>query len=157
MGRNAGRMSNEGFPLYAYLTFHVRREKVGRFCKAAATLISESSEEDCANITLHCELAWARSVSRQDCVLFIMFQEWTTPALLDAHMSSFCAEQFNEKLVSEEMLLVEPSTSLFRQPMNNSELTSSLVQDVGVVNSLGSHRRSTSRPKSRSILSKSGE
>merc|ERR1719373_1322921 len=69
---------------------------------------------------LHRELPWARQMSNEEFSLFLMCQEWSTAAHLEAHVASPHALRFNQ-LVSR-MLIVEPSVSLFGAPLGSSEL-----------------------------------
>mmetsp|Transcript_77599 Transcript_77599/g.175448 ORF Transcript_77599/g.175448 Transcript_77599/m.175448 type:complete len:140 (-) Transcript_77599:146-565(-) len=71
---------------------------------------------------LHRELPWARSISSEEFSLFMMCQEWSTSANLEAHLSSAHARRFNELVLSQRMLVTEPSFSLFSAPLSASDI-----------------------------------
>merc|ERR1719336_280132 len=110
-------------PVYAYLTFHVRSAALADFCDAAASLLAGARcDAGCARMDLHRELPWARSISNEEFSLFMMCQEWSLPAHLEAHLSSSHARRFNELITSQRMLVTEPSFSLFSSPLSAADI-----------------------------------
>merc|ERR1711956_107050 len=63
-----------------------------------------------------------RQISTDEMSLFIMWQEWASPAHLEAHLRSRHAQSFNDAVVSKQVLVREPSVSLFSLPLSASDL-----------------------------------
>mmetsp|Transcript_101448 Transcript_101448/g.293452 ORF Transcript_101448/g.293452 Transcript_101448/m.293452 type:complete len:223 (+) Transcript_101448:86-754(+) len=132
-------------PVYAYLTFHVRTEALADFCQVAAVLIAGSARDTGRlRMDLHRELPWARQVSNDDFSLFLMCQEWATPADLEAHVASAHAMRFNE--VVSRMLIVEPSATLFGAPLSPSELARLGAEATAAAEAEAAEARMRSRP-----------
>ncbi|CAK0822692.1 unnamed protein product [Prorocentrum cordatum] len=107
----------------AYLTFHVRNEALADFCDAAAELLAESraTDDGCLRIEMHRELDWARRISNDEFSLLLMCQEWASAACLEAHVGSAHSCRFNDAVVSGNMLVTEPSASIFGTPIGPAE------------------------------------
>eukprot|EP00933_Yihiella_yeosuensis_P042442 TRINITY_DN37011_c0_g1_i2.p1 TRINITY_DN37011_c0_g1~~TRINITY_DN37011_c0_g1_i2.p1 ORF type:complete len:166 (+),score=41.50 TRINITY_DN37011_c0_g1_i2:39-536(+) len=109
--------------IYAYLTFHVRKQRLSAFCNAAAELIKHSMKDPGRRrMELHRELPWARSISNDEFVLFMMCQEWASAADLDAHTGSQAAAIFNYAIMKGRVLVTEPSVSIFGHPLSSNAL-----------------------------------
>lgn len=132
-------------PVHAYLTFHVRTEALADFCQAAAALLAGSSlDRGRRRMDLHRELPWLKQVSNDDFSLFLMCQEWETPADLEAHVASAHALRFNQ--VVPRMLVVEPSATLFGAPLTPSELARLSAEATAAAAAEASEARSRARP-----------
>eukprot|EP00929_Paragymnodinium_shiwhaense_P097265 TRINITY_DN58_c0_g3_i1.p1 TRINITY_DN58_c0_g3~~TRINITY_DN58_c0_g3_i1.p1 ORF type:complete len:197 (-),score=37.90 TRINITY_DN58_c0_g3_i1:124-714(-) len=112
--------------VYAYLTFHVRTEKLATFLEAIQELLAASQGKDqgCLTMELHRELPWAQCLSCDEFQLFLMCQEWASAKDLEAHMSSKHAMRFNDAVVGQRLLATEPSVSIFGSPMTPADVAS---------------------------------
>mmetsp|Transcript_15496 Transcript_15496/g.27752 ORF Transcript_15496/g.27752 Transcript_15496/m.27752 type:complete len:196 (+) Transcript_15496:86-673(+) len=116
-------MTSSGRPVFAYMTFHVRNEKLAEFCEAAAELLSGARRDSgYVQMDLHRERPWVRGISNEEFSLFMMFQEWATPADLEKHMGTAHASRFNNTVMRERCLVTEPSVSFFGAPLSASDL-----------------------------------
>lgn len=113
--------------VFAYQMFHVRTEGLPEFCEVAASLLAASKlDTGRVRVDLHRELPWAQTISNDNFSLFLMVQEWETPQDLEAHVVSAHAGRFSQAL--PRLLVVEPSVSIFGEPLGTSDLASLSAQ-----------------------------
>ena len=109
--------------VYALLTFHVRTGRLAAFCDACAELLGASANDvGRMRMALHRELPWARSISNEEFILFMMEQTWASGADLERHTCSSHALKFNEVILQQRMLVTEPSVSIFGEPLTTTQL-----------------------------------
>eukprot|EP00747_Dinoflagellata_sp_TGD_P170455 gnl/TRDRNA2_/TRDRNA2_202050_c0_seq1.p1 gnl/TRDRNA2_/TRDRNA2_202050_c0~~gnl/TRDRNA2_/TRDRNA2_202050_c0_seq1.p1 ORF type:complete len:195 (+),score=38.58 gnl/TRDRNA2_/TRDRNA2_202050_c0_seq1:72-656(+) len=112
--------------VYAVISFHVKFDRLAVFCDAAKELLSATrKDKGCLRVDLHRELPWAKSHSNEEFSLFVMSQEWATPADVEAHVASPHASRFNNKIMqggSNQVLMTSPSMSLFGEPLSATDL-----------------------------------
>eukprot|EP00929_Paragymnodinium_shiwhaense_P117541 TRINITY_DN8827_c0_g1_i1.p1 TRINITY_DN8827_c0_g1~~TRINITY_DN8827_c0_g1_i1.p1 ORF type:complete len:197 (-),score=43.71 TRINITY_DN8827_c0_g1_i1:202-792(-) len=119
----ASSLDDSGGDVHVCAAFNVATGQLPGYCEAINRVMAHARAEDgCKQFELQRELNWSQKVSNEERTLFMVRQRWSSSEALEAHVKSSHAQSFDESLRDGDMLVCQPSLTLFGPALSGSEL-----------------------------------